>query len=114
MELCELEGTSDKMTAPALYPKGKTKRKGNAMPRTAGPAQHAGMTAATGHHAPVSGWWRRKEDPKPVRYVQRGEIMPALEGTQTIWTLVQELEPNHRVHSDAKRRLPQASPGFSS
>lgn len=61
--------------------------------------RHDGLPASalTGHHAPVSGWWRPEGDPVPFRYVQRGAIMPALEGSQTQWTLVQELEPSRRV-----------------
>jgi hypothetical protein len=51
------------------------------------------VTAATGHHAPASGWWRPDGDPEPFRYLQQGEIMPSLGGTQTLWKLVPELDP---------------------
>ncbi|WP_247046343.1 hypothetical protein [Arthrobacter rhizosphaerae] len=60
-------------------------------------------SAATGHHAPISGWWRPEDDPQPFRYVQRGEIMPALDGSQTRWTLVQQLEPLDRVRTLASQ-----------
>lgn len=52
------------------------------------------ITAATGHHAPTSGWWRPQDDPKPYRYIQRGQTMPALDGAQTLWTLIHELGPS--------------------
>ncbi|WP_427004931.1 hypothetical protein [Pseudarthrobacter sp. H2] len=62
------------------------------------------VTAATGHHAPTSGWWRPGEDPAPFRYLQQGEIMPSLEGTQTLWLLIHELDPSLRVHSRSRQR----------
>ena len=61
-------------------------------------------TAATGHLAPSSGWWRPDDCPMPFRYIQRGEIMPALDGSQTIWTLFYELDPSQKV---LRRRRPQ-------
>lgn len=54
--------------------------------------QGSAVTAATGHHAPTSGWWRPEGDPQTFRYMQRGETMPSLEGSQTLWTLVHELD----------------------
>lgn len=67
--------------------------------------RHDGLAASatTGHHAPISGWWRPENDPKPFRYVQRGEIMPALAGSQTRWTLVHQLEPSDRVRALARQ-----------
>ena len=51
------------------------------------------INAKTGHHAPSSGWWRPENEPAPVRYLQQGEIMPALRGSQTVWTLLREIAP---------------------
>ncbi len=48
------------------------------------------IAAETGHHTPCSGWWGPENDPLAVRYLQRGEIMPALRGSQTVWTLLRE------------------------
>ncbi len=64
---------------------------------SADPRRRSIVTAATGHHAPTSGWWRPDDDPEPFRYIQRGEIMPSLEATQMRWTLVHELDPSQRV-----------------
>lgn len=50
------------------------------------------VNAETGHHAPLSGWWRSENDPLQVRFLQRGEIMPALRGSQTAWTLVSDVD----------------------
>lgn len=55
------------------------------------------VTATTGHHAPTSGWWRPDGDVGPFRYLQQGEILPALDGTQTLWILLYELDPSLRV-----------------
>lgn len=55
------------------------------------------VTATTGHHAPISGWWRPDGDVGPFRYLQQGEILPALNGTQTLWILLYELDPSLRV-----------------
>lgn len=52
------------------------------------------IIAKTGHHAPSSGWWRPENDSLPIRYLQQGEIMPALRGSQTVWTLLRELAPS--------------------
>lgn len=60
-------------------------------------------TAATGHHAPTSGWWRPQDDPKPYRYIQRGQTMPALDGAQTLWTLIHELDPSQRVRRGSRQ-----------
>lgn len=63
---------------------------------------HLTINAKTGHHAPCSGWWRPENDPLPVRYLQQGEIMPALLGSQTEWTLLREapsLKSGSRAHT---------------
>ena len=67
--------------------------------KTKGPRE-ATVTTTTGHHAPTSGWWRPEDEVEPFRYLQQGEIMPSLEGTQTLWKLVLELDPSHRVLRD--------------
>ncbi|MCB5291983.1 hypothetical protein [Arthrobacter sp. SO3] len=62
------------------------------------------VTATTGHHAPASGWWRPDGDPEPFRYLQQGDIMPSLGGTQAIWKLVQELDPALMVRCGSRQR----------
>jgi hypothetical protein len=57
------------------------------------------VNAKTGHHAPSSGWWRPENDPLRVRYLQQGEIMPPLHGSQTVWTLVRNVPPSVRASS---------------
>lgn len=56
------------------------------------------VATTTGHHAPTSGWWRPDDDVEPFRYLQQGEIMPSLGGSQTLWILVLEIDPSRRVH----------------
>lgn len=51
------------------------------------------VNAETGHHAPLSGWWRPESDPLQVRFLQQGEIMPALAGSQTVWMLLNDAAP---------------------
>ncbi|MFB8369688.1 hypothetical protein ACFC25_10010 [Pseudarthrobacter sp. NPDC055928] len=68
------------------------------MIQTTSPTRQTTSLAATGDHAPTSGWWRPDEDPQPFRYVQQGEIMPPLGGSRTLWTLVHELPLSRRVH----------------
>lgn len=60
------------------------------------------ITSITGHHAPSTGWWRPQDD-LPVRYLQRGDIMPAFEGSQTVWTLIRPDMPSARVKSQEPR-----------
>jgi hypothetical protein len=67
--------------------------------QTPRPTRQANATAATGDHAPASGWWRPDEAPQPFRYLQQGDIMPSLGGSPTLWTLVQELQPSRRVQT---------------
>ena len=69
------------------------------MIQTAFPAYYATWTAATGDHAPISGWWRPDEDPEPFRYVQQGDLMPSLGSSPKLWVLVHELSPSLRVRS---------------
>lgn len=57
------------------------------------------VNAKTGHHAPSSGWWRPENDSLPVRYLQQGEIMPTVHGSQTVWTLVRNVSPSVRASS---------------
>lgn len=59
--------------------------------------QRSSLTARTGHHAPTSGWWRPEDSPHPFRYLQEGEVMPPIEGSQVLWTLVQKLSPAERM-----------------
>lgn len=56
------------------------------------PHSKADTQATTGAHAPSSGWWRNGE-PGQLRYIQQGEIMPAINGEHTRWILMQALAP---------------------
>lgn len=67
------------------------------MIQTALPTRPTTTMAATGDHAPTSGWWRPDEDPQPFRYLQQGEIMPSLDGARILWTVVLDLPPLRRV-----------------
>ncbi|MGO4146317.1 hypothetical protein AB4Y77_14650 [Paenarthrobacter sp. YAF11_1] len=53
----------------------------------------------TGHHAPVSGWWRPDGETVPFRHVPQGAMMPALRGRKVRWKLELETpwsaEPEH-------------------
>lgn len=62
------------------------------------------VTAATGHHAPTSGWWRPDGDVGPFRYLRQGEVMPSLEGAQALWILLYELDPSLRVRYRSSAR----------
>lgn len=63
------------------------------MPQTAPRNTGPDLIASTGHHSPESGWWRPDGDPKPWRYIQKGELMPSIDGEPTHWILVLELAP---------------------
>lgn len=55
----------------------------------------ADFRVPTGHHAPRSGWWRYEgNDVHPPRYVQRGEVMPAMDGSPILWTFADNMEPD--------------------
>ncbi|MGX5717540.1 hypothetical protein [Arthrobacter sp. MAHUQ-56] len=54
------------------------------------------VKAHTGVHAPNSGWWRPADDPEPFRYIQQGDLMPALDGHETQWVMVYPLAPSQR------------------
>ncbi|SDX49174.1 hypothetical protein SAMN04487912_1147 [Arthrobacter sp. cf158] len=41
----------------------------------------------TGHHAPVSGWWRPDGETVPFRYVRKGDLMPGVRGSGVSWKL---------------------------
>jgi hypothetical protein len=41
----------------------------------------------TGHHCPQTGWWSADGDPSDSRFITRGEVMPALSGTPSLWIL---------------------------
>lgn len=45
------------------------------------------LMAATGHHAPTSGWWRPDHDLQAARYISQGEVMPSLKGSRAVWVL---------------------------
>lgn len=62
--------------------------------------------AVTGVHAPESGWWRPEDDPQPFRYIQKGSLMPSLEGKRTQWVLELPLPPSRRTNL---RTLPAIS-----
>lgn len=68
-------------------------KKGQAVIQSPSPTHQAPTMAATGHHAPTSGWWCPDDERRPARYVQEGDIMPSLDGSRTHWTLVRELPP---------------------
>lgn len=55
------------------------------------------LTVTSGDPAPISGWWRPDEDPAPFRYLEQGESMPRLGGSQTRWTLVFDIAPSDRA-----------------
>lgn len=57
-----------------------------------------GIRAVTGVHAPESGWWRPEDDPHPFRYIQKGDVMPCLEGNRTQWVLELPLPPSKRTN----------------
>jgi hypothetical protein len=39
----------------------------------------------TGHHCPKTGWWSALGDSAEARFIIRGEVMPALNGTPASW-----------------------------
>jgi len=45
--------------------------------------------APTGHHCPQTGWWQADEDLTP-RLIAQGDVMPAINGQPTHWTLCHE------------------------
>lgn len=51
-------------------------------------------SAMTGHHAPTSGWWQPAFGCQEPRYVREGEIMPARDGSQILWELIEPLHPS--------------------
>ena len=59
----------------------------------------SGVRGRTGTHAPVSGWWRPIDDPKPFRYIQQGELIPGVDGNQAVWVLEYALPPSRRAHA---------------
>lgn len=51
-------------------------------------AHQAATTANTGHHAPISGWWRSDDDEREeARFINQGDIMPTCNGLRTLWKL---------------------------
>lgn len=65
--------------------------------------QETDLKARTGVHAPASGWWRPEDDPEPFRYLQQGDLMPALGGHETQWVLVYALNPSLRANFPGQR-----------
>lgn len=59
------------------------------------------INARTGHHAPSSGWWQPESAALPIRYLQQGDIVPPLQGVQTVWTLVRRVSPLIKADSEA-------------
>lgn len=57
-----------------------------------------GTKAVTGVHAPVSGWWRPEDDPYPFRYIQKGDLMPGLDGKAATWVLEYPLSPSRLMN----------------
>ncbi|WP_066289469.1 hypothetical protein [Arthrobacter sp. B6] len=51
----------------------------------------AGAASLTGHHCPQTGLWLADEDPRP-KFVSRGDVMPAVNGRPTHWTLSTEAD----------------------
>ena len=62
--------------------------------QTSGLDSKLGIETITGVHAPASGWWRPADDSNPFRYLQRGDLMPSLEGNRTKWVLDYALPPS--------------------
>jgi hypothetical protein len=50
----------------------------------------ARTAAPTGHHCPQTGWWLADESLTP-RFISRGDVMPAVDGRATHWTLCTDL-----------------------
>ena len=69
----------------------------------------AGVRGGTGTHAPVSGWWRPMDDPKPFRYIQQGELIPGVDGNRAVWVLEYALPPSRRAHT-AQPRISNLNP----
>lgn len=70
------------------------------------------VSAATGEHAPVSGWWRPAGDPAPFRYIQEGSLLPALNGSPVVWSLVFQRFPARSV-KQAALATPEEPPLFT-
>lgn len=67
------------------------------MKKTSAPESTPLTRAATGVHAPISGWWRPENDPYPFRYIQKGDLMPGLHGKRSNWVLEYSLPPSKRM-----------------
>ena len=50
------------------------------------PTFDARVASLTGHHCPQAGWWLSDEDLHP-RFISEGDVMPAINGRPTHWTL---------------------------
>lgn len=51
------------------------------------------VASLTGHHCPQAGWWLADEDLNP-RFISEGDVMPAINGRPSHWTLCAEA----RIH----------------
>lgn len=79
-------------------PPGATQIKRHHDQQNNGPKAEPGIRAVTGVHAPESGWWRPVDEPQPFRYIQKGDVMPGLEGNRTEWELDYALPPSRRAN----------------
>lgn len=50
------------------------------------PPYDARGASRTGYHCPQAGWWLASEGLRP-RFISEGEVMPAINGRSTHWTL---------------------------
>jgi hypothetical protein len=66
------------------------------------PSYYSPLTSSTGHHCPITGWWRSAEDLEP-RFISEGDVMPAANGTPTQWTL--HLQRGMRNHGSVPGSL---------
>lgn len=49
------------------------------------------LTAQTGHHCPLNGFWLPEDDGADPLFVFEGSVMPMSEGKSTVWHLVNPL-----------------------
>lgn len=50
------------------------------------PSHETRAVSPTGYHCPQTGWWLADDDVRP-RHISRGDVMPAVNGRPTHWTL---------------------------
>lgn len=50
--------------------------------------------AITGHHVPISGWWRPTLNSGELRYMHQGDIFPPGCGVRIFWVLIKSAHPS--------------------